>query len=90
MLTNNEDKPILFDPKDTNLIIKRYKLRPTGDQGRTIETSIPREVVEREARRHGLTLSEALKKLVAVWRYDSFAGLFLCFEPAVEQGSETP
>jgi hypothetical protein len=79
----------LFDPKDANLIIKRYKLRVTGKEGRTVETSIPREVVEREARRQGLTLTEALKKLVAVWRYDSFAGLFLCFEP-VDQGSETP
>jgi hypothetical protein len=43
----------------------------------------------REARRQGLTLAEALKKLVAVWRYDSFAGLFLSFEPS-DKGSETP
>lgn len=89
MVTKQKEEPILFDPKDTNLIIKRYKLRPCGKEGRTIETSIPREVLEREARRQGLTLAEALKKLVAVWRYDGFQGLFLCFEP-VDQGSETP
>jgi hypothetical protein len=63
----------------------------TGKEGRTVETSIPREVFEREARRHGLTFAEALDKLAAVWRYDSFAGLFLCFEPVEqEKRSETP
>lgn len=87
MITNKEEKTTLFDPADRNLIIKRYKLRLCGKEGRTVETSIPREVVEREARRHGLTLAEALQKLVAVWRYDSFAGLFLCFE---EKESELP
>jgi len=70
---------------DENVIIRRYKIRVTGSRGSTIETSIPREVVEREARRHGLTLSQALEKLVAVWRYNSFAGLFLSFEPAAKE-----
>lgn len=67
--------------KDENVIIKTYKIRTTGRAGATIETSIPREVFEREARRQGLTAKEALKKLVAVWRYNSFHGLHLTFEP---------
>lgn len=66
--------------KDTNVIIKAYKVRKTGRNGATIETSIPREVFEREARRLGLTTEEALEKLVAVWRYNSFRGLHLSFE----------
>lgn len=65
--------------KDENVFIKRYKIRATGRDGRTIETSIPREVFEREARRQGLTIEEALHKLVVVWRYNVH-GIFLSFE----------
>jgi hypothetical protein len=70
-----------LDLDDRNLILKRYRIRVTGKNGRTIETSIPREVFEREARCQGLTLQEALEKLQAVWRYNSFRGLHLSFEP---------
>jgi len=70
------------DLADAHVIIRRYKVRPTGRGLRTIETSIPREVFEREARILGLTPEEALVKLVAVWRYNSFRGLHLSFEPA--------
>jgi len=66
---------------DEDVIIKRYKVRLTGRFGSTIETTVPKEVFEREARRLGLTVREALEKLVAVWRYDSFIGLHLTFEP---------
>jgi hypothetical protein len=65
---------------DQDVIIKRYKVRLTGRFGSTIETTVPREVFEREARRLGLTVIEALEELVAVWRYDSFDGLHLTFE----------
>ena len=66
---------------DEDVIIKRYKVRLTGRFGSSIETTVPKEVFEREARRLGLTVREALEKLVAVWRYDSFIGLRLTFEP---------
>lgn len=66
---------------DKYVIIKRYKIRQTGKAGATLETSIPKEVFEREARRLGLTFEEALKKLEAVWRFNSFRGLHLSFEP---------
>lgn len=47
---------------------------------RSIQTTIPREVFAREARRLGLTVEEALKKLEAVWRYGAPNGLYLTFE----------
>jgi len=65
---------------DKNVIIKIYSIRPTGKDGASIETTIPKEVFEREARRLGLSVEEALKKLVAVWRYNSFRGLHLSFQ----------
>ena len=69
---------------DKNVIIKTYRVRTTGKNGATLETSIPREVFEREARRQGLTVEEALQRLMAVWRFDSFIGLHLSFEPKKE------
>jgi hypothetical protein len=75
------EKTETLDLNDRNLILKRYRIRFTGKDGRTIETSIPREVFEREARRQGLTPKEAIERLFAVWRYNSFRGLHLSFEP---------
>ncbi len=66
---------------DRHVIIKIYRIRSTGNNSATLETSIPHEVFEREARRLGLTVQEALEKLVAVWRFNSFRGLHLDFEP---------
>jgi len=73
---------------DKEVIVKKYRIRPTGRQGSTLETSIPREAFEREARRLGLTPEEALEKVEAVWRYNSFHGLHLSFEPTEKE--ETP
>lgn len=65
---------------DEKVIIKRYKVRSVGNQKASIETTIPREAFEREARRVGMTIDEALRNLIAVWRFDSFRGLHLSFE----------
>ena len=65
---------------DDQVIIRRYKVRTTGNQNASIETTIPREAFEREARRQGMTIEEALKNLAAVWRFNNFRGLHLSFE----------
>lgn len=65
---------------DEKVIIKRYKVRSVGKQSASIETTIPREAFEREARRCGMTRNQALNELAAVWRFDSFQGLYLTFE----------
>ncbi len=70
---------------ENDVIKKRYKIRRTGaPNGRSIETSIPPEVFEREARRYGMTVSEAIEKLRVVWHYNSFSGLHLEFEKKEE------
>jgi len=60
--------------------IKKYKVRKSGREGRTLETSIPRLTFEREARKRGLSIEEALEELEAVWRFNDFDGLYLNFE----------
>jgi hypothetical protein len=65
---------------DKKAIMKRYKLRTAGNRDATIEITLPKEAVEREARRLGISEEEAVEKLVGVWRYNSFRGLHLDFE----------
>lgn len=69
---------IMLDEKQ--VIIKRYKIRSVGNQNATIETTIPKEAFEREARINGMTTKEALTNLIAVWRFNGFNGLHLSFE----------
>lgn len=67
---------------DRNVIMRKYKLRRAGAQGATIEITVPKEAVEREARRLGVTEEELAEVLLGVWKYDSlpFPGLVLQFE----------
>lgn len=73
---------------DRKVIIKKYRVRTTGKQGSTLETSLPKEAFEREARRLGLSPEQAPEKLVAVWRFNNFHGLHLSFELAEKESSE--
>lgn len=73
-----KEKIALWDRVD--LITKVYKIRRTGKRGKSLETTIPREAFEREARRLGMQPKDAIKNLMAVWRFDNFPGLHLSFE----------
>jgi len=58
---------------------KIYRLRRTGEDGLTVETSIPPEVIEKEARKRGLTKKEFVTRFNAQWTYNSFEGMHLAF-----------
>lgn len=59
---------------------KEYKLRMAIPGAKSIEVTFPYEVVEREARKHGLTIKEFLAQFTAVAQYDNFDGVFYSFE----------
>lgn len=65
---------------DKQVILKRYKLRVAGAQGATTQISLPPDALARESRRLGIPEEEAAKKLIGVWKYNSFRGLHLDFE----------
>lgn len=66
---------------DKGALKRRYKLRRTGKQWLSWETTIPREVIEREARRLGIPLAEFERHFEAEWLFDNFAGLHLVLVP---------
>lgn len=69
-----------FTIDDKKAIVRKYKLRTSGAQGATIEITLPKEAVEREARRLGINEEKAVENLIGVWRYNHFKGLHLDFE----------
>lgn len=58
---------------------KTYKMQTVGVDGSTIRTSVPREVVEREARRRDLSVEEFVKEFKVSWLYDGFDGAWARF-----------
>ena len=59
---------------------KPYQIRiPVGGRKSFIVT-LPYEIVEREARKRGLSIEEFLQTHVAVAQYDNFDGVFYSFE----------
>lgn len=59
---------------------KKYQIRtPVGGRKSFIVT-LPYEVVEREARRRGLTIPEFTEKFQVVASYDNFDGIHYTFE----------
>jgi len=67
--------------KLTDTYTKVYKMRPAAEGLRTIEVSLPKEVIEREARKRGMTLDEFIEKFRAIAHYNAFDGVFYTFEP---------
>ena len=70
-------------PKDA--YTKTYKVRAAGKNTKTIEVSVPRDMVLRMARRANLSLEEYLKQYRAVAHYDDFDGVFYQFQKVASQ-----
>lgn len=68
---------IIIDPN--NVYKKTYRIRMTGKNGASIETTIPKIVFEKEAKRRGLTVEEAAERLMVEWRYNNFHGMHMVF-----------
>ena len=63
---------------------KAYLMQAVGPDGNTIRTSVPRQVVEKEATRLKLTVEEFLDKYKVEWLFNSFPGVYGMFVP-IEQ-----
>lgn len=60
---------------------KPYKLRLSqGNRANSIEVTFPYQVVEKEARKHGLTVEEFIERYQAVAMYNGFEGVTYIFE----------
>lgn len=80
-MTNAKKSANLFVVTDETLYRKPYKLRLVGKDLTGIEVTMPRLVIEREARKHNLTVDEFLEQFVAVAHFNSIEGVLYTFEP---------
>jgi len=70
-------------PKDHQLAdtyTKTYRMQTVGADGSTIRTSVPRVIVEREARRYDLTVNQFIEQFRIVWLFNGFKGAHTTFE----------
>lgn len=70
-----------FVPTEKDSYIKVYRMQATGATGKTIRTSVPSEIVEREARRHNMTVSNFIKRFRVCWLFNGFEGAWAKFVP---------
>jgi len=61
--------------------VKSYKMRAVG-AGSSLEATIPRAIVEREARKHNLSVEEFIELYRVEYLFDDFGGAFLRFRQA--------
>jgi len=67
-----------------NSLKRKYKFRFAKPPDKNVvEVTIPKEVLEREARKRGISLEDFVRKYEAEWNFNSFHGLYLTF---VEKG----
>lgn len=64
---------------------KTYKIRRNASGRDSVVVAMPFEVIEREARKLGLTVDEFIDKYQAVAQYDSFNGIHYTFEKIGEE-----
>lgn len=60
---------------------KEYQIRIAVPGRKSIVVTMPYEVVEREARKHKLSVEQFLENYQTVAHYDNFDGVFYTFEP---------
>lgn len=59
---------------------KRYKMRAQGQDGLNTVVSIPRVVLEREAKKRGITVEEFIAEYDVVAHFDGIEGVHYTFE----------
>ena len=68
-------------PNDEEAYRKVYRMQATGAGGKTIRTSVPCEVVEKEARRRDMTIREFVSHFRVEWLFNGFEGAWARFVP---------
>jgi len=72
---------VIFAPSEKDAYTKTYRMQATGAGGKTIRTSVPSEIVEKEARRLDLTVKEFISHYRVMWLYNGFEGAWAKFVP---------
>lgn len=64
----------------------RIRLAQKGNSSRSFEVTFPFEVLDKEARKRGLTVEQFISKYQAVAQYNGFDGVIYQFEEIPQNG----
>ena len=64
--------------------VKAYKMRAVG-AGSSLEATLPRAIVEREARKHRLSLKEFIVLYRVEYLFNDFGGAFIRFRKVAQE-----
>ena len=65
--------------KERESYIKIYRMQATGADGQTVRVSVPREVVEKEARRLEIGVKDFIANYRIQWLFNGFEGAWARF-----------
>lgn len=90
-MENDNDVVHIPTPEKLNdTYIRTFRMQATGADGQTIRVSVPRDVVRKEARKHGMSMAQFLEHFRIEWRYNSFPGFYGCFVRMDSAGGVQP
>lgn len=68
---------------------KRYKMRTAGEGGLNIVVSMPKNVIQKEADKRGISIEDFIENFQVVAQYNSFDGVLYTFEEAKGEVNES-
>lgn len=77
------------EAKSLDTYRRPYRLRTSVPGSKSIEVTFPWEVVEREARKRGLTVKEFQERYQAIALFNGFEGVYYKFE-SINPSDEVP
>lgn len=84
-----DTRDLTTEPTD-DIYTKTYKMRSLGEDKLNTVVSIPRVVIEKEARKRNISVEEFLKTFRAVAHFNGFDGVLYRFEPVPEDEKTNP
>lgn len=82
-----EDETITVKIKLRDTYCRAYKIRRVNqkENEQSMETTVPIDIVQRQASREGITVEEFRQRYKLEWRYNGFEGIFVRFVKDSEQ-----
>lgn len=87
-MSNNKGSPLdkrhIIAEITEDAYIRSYKMRAVG-AGSSLEATLPRAIVEREARKHKLSVKEFIDLYRVEYLFNDFGGAFVRFRKLAEE-----
>jgi hypothetical protein len=81
MSTNSKPVKIPTKKDIDKAYVRSYKMQTVGNIDSTARTSVPMDVIEREAKNRSLSVQDFVRTHKVQWAYNGFDGVWVTFIP---------